>query len=174
MLITEAYTGNYSPVTAQAYMMIEELEAALSVPMHNSVVCTEDVPFFSSPPGDLSETFLGSSIVDSLAAVCSVWPRGELDEDFKTPFSSDRPILLLSGEADPVTPPEYGLQVLSRLSNARHLIGPGQGHGQVGIGCMPRLLRTFLSDPVPANLEAACLQQERASPFFLNFNGPAP
>lgn len=174
LLITEAYAGNYSPVTAQAYMIIEQLEAALSVPMHNSVVCTEDVPFFTSPPGDLTETYLGSSIVDSLAAVCSVWPRGVMDEDFKTSFSSDRPVLLLSGEADPVTPPEYGLQVLSRLNNARHLIGPGQGHGQVGIGCVPRLLRTFLEDRVPANLEAACLQQEHANPFFLDFNGPAP
>jgi len=174
LLITEAYAGNYNPVTAQAYMMIEELEAALSVPMHNSVVCTEDVPFFTSPPRDLSDTYLGSSIVDALAAVCSVWPRGVMDEDFKTPFSSERPTLLLSGEADPVTPPDYGLQVLSSLSNARHLVGPGQGHGQAGIGCVPRLLRTFLENPVPADLEATCLQQEHSNPFFLNFNGPAP
>jgi len=174
LLITEAYAGNYGPVTAQAYMMIDEVEAGLSVPMHNSVVCTEDVPFFTQQRPDFSGAFLGSSIVDALLAVCSVWPRGLMDEDLKTTFGSDRPVLLLSGEADPITPPEYGLRVLSSLANARHLIGPGQGHGQVGVGCVPRLLRAFLDDPEPANLDARCLEQERPSPFFLDFNGPAP
>ena len=174
LLITEAYAGNYVPFTAQAYMMIEEVEAGLSVPMHNSVVCTEDVPFFPQESGDQSGTYLGSSIVDALLAVCSVWPRGVADEDLKEPLRSDRPVLLLSGEADPVTPPEYGLDVLSNLANARHLVGPGQGHGQVSVGCVPRLLRAFLDDPVPATLNADCLQQEYSSPFFLDFNGPAP
>ena len=174
LLITEAHSGNYVPFTAQAHMMIEAIEAALSVPMHNSVVCTEDVPFFPQDRGDQSETYLGSSIVDALVAVCSVWPRGVADEDLKEPLRSDRPVLLLSGEADPITPPEYASQVLSNLLNARHLVGPGQGHGQVGVGCVPRLLRAFLDDPVPANLDADCFQQEYSSPFFLDFNGPAP
>lgn len=174
LLISEAYAGNYTPLAAQAHMLIEELEAGLSVPMHNSVVCTEDAPFFPAQPPDLSETYLGTSIMDALVAVCSVWPRGAMDEDFKTPVRSDRPVLLLSGEADPITPPDYGLQVLSSLSNARHLIGPGQGHGLVGVGCVPQLLRRFLEVPVPGELDAGCLQQERGSPFFLDFNGPSP
>ncbi len=174
LLITEAYAGNYSPVTAQAYMMIEQLEAVLSVPMHNSVVCTEDVPFYPAQPVDLSGTYLGTSVVDALTAVCSIWPRGLIDDDLKTALVSDRPILLLSGEADPITPPDYGFEVLSNLSNARHLIGPGQGHAQIGVGCVPRLVRSFLDDPVPANLDAECLDLEGSSPFFLDFNGPAP
>lgn len=174
LLISEAHGGNFGPFTAQAYMMIEEVEAGLSVPMHNSVVCTEDVPFFAGEQDDPSGTYLGSSIVDALLAVCSVWPRGRLDEDFKEPVTSDRPILLLSGEADPITPPDYGFEVLSDLSNARHLVGPGQGHGQVSVGCVPRLLRAFLENPSPEDLDADCLQQEHSSPFFLDFNGPAP
>ena len=174
LLVTEAHDGNYAPVTAQAYMMIEQLEAALSVPMHNSVVCTEDVPFFPVQRPDLSATYLGTSIVDSLDAVCSVWPRGVIDDDLKAPLVSDRPVLLLSGEADPVTPPDYAFEVLENLTNARHLIGPGQGHVQVRVGCVPRLMRAFLENPVPADLNAECLQQERSDPFFLDFNGPAP
>jgi len=174
LLITEAYGGNYGPLTAQSYMMLEELEHSLSLPMHNSVACTEDVPFFERESEVLTDTYLGASIVDALTAVCSVWPRGVLDEDMKAPLESDRPILILSGESDPVTPPEYGFTVLSGLNNARHLVGPGQGHSQVGVGCVPRLLRSFLENPEPADLDAECLQLARPNPFFLDFNGPAP
>lgn len=87
---------------------------------------------------------------------------------------SDRPVLLLSGEADPVTPPSYGAQVLENLANARHLIGPGQGHGLAGVGCVPTLMRRFLEDLDPQGLDDTCLQRERPSPFFLDFTGPSP
>ena len=54
------------------------------------------------------------------------------------------PVLLLSGEFDPVTPPRYGEAVARTLPNARHLVLRGQGHGVLGVGCTPRLLAEFL------------------------------
>jgi pimeloyl-ACP methyl ester carboxylesterase len=174
LLITEAHEGNFAPLTAQAYMMIAALERSLSLPMHNSVVCTEDVPFFSASPRGTEATYLGRSIVEALEAVCSVWPPGVRDPDLKAPLESDRPVLLLSGEADPVTPPAYGFRVIAHLGSARHIVGPGQGHGLAGVGCVPRLLRDFLSAADPAGVAAACVRQEQPSPFFLDFTGPAP
>ncbi len=175
LLVTEAYDGNYAPITAQAYMMIGELERSLSFPMHNSVVCTEDVPFYQDDDlAGLQDTYLGNMIIDALTTVCSVWPAGVLDDDLKAPVVSDRPVLLLSGEADPVTPPAYGAQVLENLSNARHLVGPGQGHGLAGVGCVPNLMRRFLEDLEPSELDDTCLQRERPTPFFLDFTGPSP
>ena len=175
LLLSEAHDGNYAPLTAQAYMMIDELDRTISFPMHNSVVCTEDVPFYRDADLlGLEETYLGNTIIDALTTVCSVWPAGVLDSDLKAPLVSDRPVLLLSGAADPVTPPAYGAQVLENLGNARHLIGPGQGHGLAGVGCVPRLMRRFLEDLDPQGLDDDCLQRERPSPFFLDFTGPAP
>jgi pimeloyl-ACP methyl ester carboxylesterase len=175
LLIDTAHAGNFAPVAAQSQMIAGELEAALSLPMHNSVVCTEDVPFFpDSPPGQLGSTYLGTNVVDALRAVCSVWPRGVLDEDMRAPLESERPVLLLSGAADPITPPEYGDRAMADLSVARHLVGPGQGHGLAGIGCVPRLMRVFLEDLDPTGLDASCLEREHPSPFFLDFNGPSP
>ncbi len=55
-----------------------------------------------------------------------------------------------------------------------HLVGRGQGHGLVGIGCVPRVLRSFLEEPVPAELDASCLALEPPMPFFLTLLGPAP
>jgi hypothetical protein len=82
---------------------------------------------------------------------------------------------LLSGELDPVTPPEYAERIVrTGLTNARHLVAPGQGHGIAAIGCVPRLIREFLSSPVPAELEVECLESEVPTPFFVGFHGPAP
>lgn len=175
LIVSEAYDGNYAPLTAQAYMVIDELERSLSLPMHNSVVCTEDVPFYDDAALlGLEDTYLGDTIVDALMTMCSVWPVGVLDDDLKVPLVSSRPVLLLSGEADPVTPPSYGAQVLENLSNARHLVGPGQGHGLAPVGCVPRLMRRFLEDLDPQGLDDACLQRQQPSPFFLDFTGPSP
>jgi pimeloyl-ACP methyl ester carboxylesterase len=173
--LNEAYNGNYAPLTAQAYMMIGELAESLSFPMHNAVACTEDVPFFdSSELENLEATYLGTAVIDALLTVCSVWPVGELDGDLKEPLVSSTPTLLLSGEADPVTPPAYAEQVLVNLSSARHLIGPGQGHGLAAVGCVPNLMRRFLQELDPLGLDAECLDREQPSPFFLDFSGPSP
>jgi len=58
--------------------------------------------------------------------------------------------------------------------NSAHLVGRGQGHGLVGVGCVPRILRSFLEDPAPAMLDAGCLELEPPTPFFLTLLGPAP
>ena len=175
LLLSEAHDGNYAPLTAQAYMMIGQLEESISFPMHNSVVCTEDVPFYEATDLDvLAETYLGTTIVDALRTVCSVWPPGVRDDDLNAPLESTLPVLLLSGEADPVTPPAYGDQLLENLPNARHLVGPGQGHGLAPVGCVPTLMRQFVQDLAPLELDAECLERERPTPFFLDFNGPSP
>jgi pimeloyl-ACP methyl ester carboxylesterase len=98
-----------------------------------------------------------------------------MDSDFKTPVVSDIPVLLLSGEYDPITPPAYAERVMAEgLSNGLHVVGRGQGHGLVGIGCVPRLLRAFLEEPAPGELDASCLALEPPTPFFLSLLGPGP
>jgi pimeloyl-ACP methyl ester carboxylesterase len=103
-----------------------------------------------------------------------VWPAGELDGDLREPLITDKPALLLSGELDPVTPPAYGERVLAGLADARHLVGDGQGHGLASVACVPGLMRSFLEQLDPGSLDATCLERQTASPFFLDFNGPAP
>src|SRR5690606_10410629 len=176
LLVSEAHAGNHGPLAAQAGILLRGLSDGLSFPMHNSVICTEDYPFFpGAPPADASAAYLGTAIVDALAQICARWPRGEIDADFKEPLVSDRPVLLLSGENDPVTPPAYAEQTIAAgLTNAGHLVGDGQGHGLAVVGCVPRLLRAFLESPAPAALDAECLAAESPAPFFLTFLGPGP
>jgi pimeloyl-ACP methyl ester carboxylesterase len=174
LIIDEAKKGNYAPLAAHADIVIESLEESLSFPMHNAVACTEDRPFFpAEASASASSAYLGASIVDALVGICSKWPVGVRDDDLAIPVESDRPVLLLSGELDPATPPEYAERVMrAGLSNARHLVAPGQGHGIAQVGCVPRLIGEFLAAPNPDALQASCLEEEVPTPFFLGFHGP--
>jgi pimeloyl-ACP methyl ester carboxylesterase len=157
-------------------LLLRELPESLSFSMSNSVMCAEDAPFVTdTATGGLETTYLGTGIMDGIELICGRWPVGSIDADFKTPVVSDTPVLLLSGEYDPITPPSYAERVKTEgLRNSVHLIGRGQGHGLVGVGCVPRLLRSFLEQPAPAELDASCMMREPPTPFFLSLLGPAP
>lgn len=176
VLLHEASAGNYTPLANQARTLLRDLPESLSFPMSSSVTCSEDAPFITAEAKEgLDTTYLGTAIVDSLATICAHWPAGVVDEDFRTLVASDKPVLLLSGDTDPITPPAYAERVIAGgLANSVHVIGRDQGHGLVGIGCVPRVLRAFLEDLAPASLDATCLEGEPATPFFLTLLGPAP
>jgi pimeloyl-ACP methyl ester carboxylesterase len=176
LVISEAGDGNLAPLAAQAGLFSQAISGSLGFAMHNAVACTEDLPFLDAAgPAPDGDPYLGTMIVDGLVAICADWPEGVRDPDFKEPVVSDHPVLMLSGANDPITPPSYAAQAIAGgLRNAAHVIGPGQGHGMAGVGCVPRLMRVFLERPEPERLDAACVSREPVTPIFLDFSGPAP
>ena len=176
-LIHRAAEGDPAPLAAQTIMTARQVGDQLASGMQNSVICSEDVPFFSGADIDreaISRTYQGTDQLDALLEVCKLWPRGAVDADLHSPLHSDIPTLLLSGEADPVTPPADAERAARYLTNHRHLILNGEGHGQVATGCMPRLMAEFLDAAAPRTLDAGCLDGHVAAPFFVNMTGPAP
>ncbi|MEM8548281.1 MAG: alpha/beta hydrolase, partial [Pseudomonadota bacterium] len=174
-LIQRAHDGDYTMLAAQGLLLADSFADAMAVGMHNAVVCTEDAPFFpDTAPAALDDTFMGRFQLDYLIASCDVWPAGVIDDDFKDPVTSDTPVLILSGEFDPVTPPANGEAALATLSNARHLVASQQGHIVSGVGCMPRLLDEFVTTLDLTALDASCLDRVGGMPFFLNAIGPTP
>ncbi|MBT5218141.1 MAG: alpha/beta fold hydrolase [Woeseia sp.] len=177
LLIDQAANGNFRPLAAQAMMISEALSESINIGMHNAVVCTEDAPFFageSVTQEALETTYIGPLQLDALSAICSVWPAGVLDDGFKEPVSSDIPVLLLSGEYDPITPPAYGDAAALEFDNFTHLTGAKQGHGQAPRGCMSNIIGDFVASADLESLETECLERLHAMPFFLDFSGPAP
>jgi pimeloyl-ACP methyl ester carboxylesterase len=145
--------------------------------MQYSVICSEDEPFFSAANVDrvaMAKTFQGTELVDALHEICKLWPRGPVDTDLHSPLHSDIPTLLLSGEADPVTPPAGAERLAATLSRHRHLVLAGEGHGQFATGCIPRLMADFLESTATDSLDITCLEQHTPEPFFLSMTGPAP
>ncbi len=176
-LIHRATQGALAPLAAQTIMTARQVGDQLASGMQNSVICSEDAPFFAAADIDraaIARTYQGADQLDALLAICKLWPHGPVDADLHSPLRSDIPTLLLSGEADPVTPPADAERAARGLARHRHLILSGEGHGQVATGCVPKLMAEFLDAAAPTMLDATCLERHSPAPFFVSMTGPAP
>ncbi|HRO28544.1 MAG TPA: alpha/beta fold hydrolase [Luteimonas sp.] len=173
LLLHEAAQQRYESLLAQSRMLMSQMGDSMALGMSLSVTCSEDADEFTSRAGD-GDTVLGNLLVESLQAQCAVWPKGTRAPDFREPLTGDVPLLAISGELDPVTPPRYGDEVVEHLANARHLVLPGQGHSVLGTGCMPKLFAQFIEKTDPKALDGACLEKLNYVPPFTSFNGWEP
>ena len=171
--IDAAAHGDVGPLLGQSKLLSSDLGGDMNSGMSMSVICSEDADLLQARPQD-QNAMLGNHLIDSIMAQCQVWPHGARPNDFHEPLKSDKPILILSGEFDPVTPPRYGETILAGLSNGRQLLFKGQGHSLLGRGCMPQLLGKFIDKPDPKQLDAACLDKLGPTPAFIDFNGASP
>lgn len=176
--LQQAANANYASLTSQAVNILQSLSSTLTYGMHNAVMCSEDAPYIGAfDKAALEQTYLGANQTESIIAICEEWPLGIVDDDIKAPLQSAKPVLLLSGEFDPITPPEYAEQAAAGLTNSHHFVAPGQGHGVIARGCIPRLVAQFFADAdIAAVVEAedGCIARQRAMPFFVNSMGPEP
>jgi pimeloyl-ACP methyl ester carboxylesterase len=132
-----------------------------------SILCAEDYhPGAGHDMIDLSgDTYLGSWLARNFDTVCSTWSRGAIPPDFNTPVASDVPALLLSGEADPVTPPSNAEHAAKTLPNSRHFIAPDAGHGVMKLACIADIVTDFVELGQIERLRADCIQKMTATPF---------
>ena len=158
--IAAAASGDFNPLLAQNLELADDIAENLSIGMHLSVICAEDVPRIARGDLDLvSQSFFGRALVDDFVRACGIWPRGKVPDEYYTPVSSPVPALILSGGIDPATPPRHGEQVAATLANARHFVAPHIGHGVSLHGCAPRLIESFVRKGSAAELDGKCLQR---------------
>jgi pimeloyl-ACP methyl ester carboxylesterase len=172
LLIQTAAEGDLRPLAAQSLLITRQALATINLGMRLSVICAEDAPHFPATAPDAT-SYLGTSVVEQLSASCALWPADPAPADLRTPLQSAIPALLLSGEADPVTPPINGDAVVAGLPNGVHIVAPGQGHNIFFRGCVPRLIAGFLDAGSAAGLDVGCVERLTPTPFFTGFNGPA-
>ena len=174
VLIDAAWRGDYQPLVTQGYLAslgVEELAMGLNY----AIVCTEDEPFARGVDLEAQRaTYMGTAFMEMLGRVCARWPRGPIDDDFKEPLESDVPVLFLTGEEDPITPPRYVPLAAQRLTNYGELVGPGQGHGMLASGCVPRIMAEFVEAADPTGLDLDCAERMRPFPLLTSPLGPAP
>jgi len=174
-LLDRAARGDMAALGAQLLVFTQNLDEQLAYGMNVAVSCTEDAPLLAATDrAAAAKTYLGTLQVDGLVTLCEGWPRGVVDADLSAPLDSRVPALLLSGEADPVTPPAFGERAAAGFRDHVHVVVPGQGHGQLGTGCAPELMATFLTAGTARGLDVRCLKGEAAPPFVLDYAGPAP
>ena len=173
LVLDEAAQGRYEPLLALSNLITAGFSESLSNGMELSVICAEDAVGLKVDPAD-AQTLLGNELIRAVQTQCEVWPHGEAPKDARAPLSGPLPVLLLSGELDPVTPPKYGDEVAKTLPNARHLVVRGQGHNVLPAGCVPRLFAQFIDSANALTLEASCLNTVATAKPFVEFYGWDP
>ncbi|MGV8960262.1 MAG: alpha/beta hydrolase [Stenotrophomonas sp.] len=172
LVLDEAAHQRYAPLMSLAQLSGRQMGETINRGMQWSVICAEDAD--RHQPQAQGGQLLGPEVAQMFFAACPAWKVGTRPADFTQPFRSALPVLLLSGELDPVTPPAYAAQVLKGLPNGRALVAKGQGHGTLGVGCMPKLLGQFMDKADARTLDASCLDTLVDVPAFTSFNGWEP
>jgi len=174
LLVFEAATENhFERLASQMLIAATGLQQSIAQGMELSVICSEDFPFFPNN-SDNSQYLMGDLMLKASRIQCGIWPTDPAPADFHEPVHSDIPVLLLSGELDPVTPPPYAEQLLPWFPNATHLIAPGQGHSVTGRGCLGKLVSEFIIAGSMEELDTACIEQMQSTPYFISLTGPKP
>src|SRR5439155_1538001 len=143
LIVHHAAQGDFTPFLREAIR--PSIPDFISDGMYLSVTCAEDVPFINQEEAaklNAGNPF-GNYRVFQQTRACSMWPQGKIPPDFREPVSSNVPVLLFSGNMDPVTPPQRGEEVAHYLPNSRHVIIPQAGHGFDGLAepaCVDRII----------------------------------
>lgn len=165
--ISAAADGDFNPLLAQNLEFADDVSENLSIGMHLSVICAEDVPRITAADlKTLDDSFFGRALVDDFIRACRWWPRGEVPADYYDPVRSDVPVLIFSGGIDPATPPRHGEEVARTLTHSRHFVAPQLGHGVSLHGCAPRLITAFIRAGSAEGLDGKCLERI-PRPLFL-------
>jgi pimeloyl-ACP methyl ester carboxylesterase len=154
LLIDVLFTGLYNPaVTASMPGMIYAVRAgrfadsilsqrlalyfepSSALGMQMAVQCAEEFPFNAPQEAYAAAQGVQPQIaayypesVQPLFAVCKEWAATPPDLRENQAVHSEVPALVLAGDGDPITPPEWGRLVAEDLSHAYFYEFPGNGH----------------------------------------------
>lgn len=144
--IHAAAQGNFTPLTGLIDAMGGGKKAKpIATGMHFSVVCSEDFPLMKRMDSPHSAIKSEADDAQLYREVCQFWKTSAVDSAFYTVPAAQSPVLLLSGGADPVTPPRHGERIQKALgAKAQHIIVPEAGHGVMGIGCVRDAVQRFI------------------------------
>jgi len=163
MQINLVSNGNYKPL--ENYASDKLSPAFYSLGMRYSVWCGEEMPFQNAGKIAKQSTkyaYLKSYEVQTLPAICSIWNVPKANAIENEPVKSDVPALILAGEFDAYTPPEWGRKAASNLKNSFFFEVPWLAHGP-GFSapqCLREMVADFFDNP-SVSPKTECLERIR-------------
>lgn len=162
LFIHLAAQGNFEPLAQAAISYRQQIVATGANGMYLSVTCAEDLPLIAPGEGERNglNSFLGDYRLRQQRAACALWPRAPIPYAYADPVRSDVPVLIVTGQWDPVTPPIYGDIAAKGLSHSLHVVVPHGGHGFNGLNgldCLTNLMASFIERGSTAGLDTSCV-----------------
>ena len=172
LLLHRAAEGNFEPLANQALFYRRVLVGTGSNGMYLSITCAEDLPGIKPGEGERlgANTFLGDYRLRQQREACALWPRAQVERNYTAPVRVDVPVLILTGEWDPVTPPANGDRIAKNLPNSLHIVVPHGAHGLgglEGIDCVLGLTTGFVEQGTTKGLDTSCVKNIRRKGFAL-------
>ncbi len=162
---------NPAALSSLAAVLVDEYTAAnyFSEAKYFAVDCEEEVPFTDRARLDSDRAahplLADYGLVTDDWAACAGWVGPDAAQNSKAPIESGIPTLVLQGEFDSITPPEFGRLAASRLRNGHLVSFPQVGHKVVDQSvCGQKIAALFLANPVVAPTDP-CLQEKPERPW---------
>ena len=127
------------------------------LPLVSRLHLVDDVQRNESPSGRVG--FAAAVTPIPLAVQCEAWEQDAALPVTDSVVISDVATLLLSGQFDPITPPQYAATAAQTLSASTVVTQSGRGHGiWYGNDCIASIVEAFAADPTGA-LDTKCANQ---------------
>lgn len=172
-IIEEAVRANNVPLARLIEATTADLGRGLAIGLNLSVTCAEDIPFIAEAQikSMSAHSFEGDARVRAQQAACRIWNVPPVASAFDRPVRTTAPVLMISGSADPATPPEYGRAELAFLPNGRQVVIPHAGH-ETESACTDALIVAFVRAGNTRSLDATkCTGDAHRPPFATSMKG---
>jgi pimeloyl-ACP methyl ester carboxylesterase len=155
--IEEARSGDYGFFAA----VLGAPRGAGALGAELAVVCGEQVTATTAAEVEAAAQALSPPVRGSLAArflalACAPWAAPAAPAAVRGPVTSAKPVLLLTGQRDPISPPGFAVRAARTLSAARLLEIPRQGHQLLHLPCGAAAAAWFLSSPSTTPVLTPC------------------
>jgi uncharacterized protein (DUF885 family)/pimeloyl-ACP methyl ester carboxylesterase len=162
--IQAASQGDFTGLKGTFEGRLTDTGTLIAIGFEWSLQCNEEVPFESYELGRELAVDLPPQIAEYFDSyyeftLCESWQAGQADPVENTAVVSDLPALILAGQFDPVTPPEWSQLAAETLGNHFYYEFPGYGHGIMRSDrCGLEIGLQFLEDPT-SEPDASCMDE---------------
>jgi pimeloyl-ACP methyl ester carboxylesterase len=167
LLIHDMAGGNFSRFASISYQVFRQVDSQIARGMHLSVVCSESVPFFNEDEirRETAGTFYGEARIRAYQRACGLWQKGDVPASFHDTRKLDVPVLMISGDFDPVTPPFVGASALAQYTQGKQIVVHNGTHSSYE--CTERLMAEFFDRGTWQGLDTSCVDQIQRLPFYV-------
>ncbi|MBM4411915.1 MAG: alpha/beta fold hydrolase [Chloroflexi bacterium] len=166
MLLTQIANNQTDQVRTFASFIV--FNDGLAEMMYMSTICSEESSVetrYILPEGNLLPPMEGELENDPKfrLTICVMSEVKPLDASMLVPFTTDVPMLIVSGRYDPITPPLFGDMVAQNNPDATHIVIPNGAHGaMLSNACAADIAKAFWANPT-GTLDTSCVAGERTN-----------